>query len=74
MLFLLILSTTYVVYVRDLGKRGWPRFAGVPGFEAASPFGEIRAFATYRTAHAWRIATVQEALTLPDPARTLGLV
>lgn len=56
--FVDLLNETAVVYVPNLGARGWGDFDGIAGFEAYSPGGEIQAFATWREAHDWRIAEI----------------
>lgn len=62
--FINLLNRTAVVFIPNLGAYGWHNFEDVPGFEAYSPFGEIRAFRTYAEAHAWRVQTIREALGL----------
>ena len=53
-----ILNESSVVFITDLGRTGWNALAGMPGFEAISPTGEIRPFVTRRGAEAWRRAEV----------------
>lgn len=58
MRFIEILNESTVTYVRDLFPY-W-EITG-PGFEAMSPFGEIKAFLTYHAANKWRMEQVKEA-------------
>lgn len=68
--FLNVLNDTAVVFIRDLSDYNWEARDGeivataatespaFSGWEAYSPFGEIRAFATREEAHAWRVTEV----------------
>lgn len=57
--FVDLLNETSVTFVRDVGEF-WRDLTG-PGFEATTPFGEIRAFASYAEAQAFRLAEVRAA-------------
>jgi hypothetical protein len=67
--FLNALNESAVTYVADLAPGwatpaddylpiGWTEQPEGPGWEATSPQGEIRAFATREEAHAWRVSEV----------------
>ena len=62
--FIEILNDSAVTYVRDLAQYGWDVPASTPGWEAISPAGEIKHFATRAEAEAWRQAEVREAFEL----------
>ena len=49
-----LLNESSVTFVRDLGAYGWGALAGMPGFEAISPTGEIQAFTDQKAAESWR--------------------
>ena len=58
--FLDLLSETSVTYIPDVTKYGWHYIPGsqIDGFEAQSPFGEIKCFNTFKEANAWRVAQI----------------
>ena len=62
--FIEILNDSTVTYVRDLARYGWEVPASTPGWEACSPAGEFKHFATKAEAEAWRRAEVREAFEL----------
>lgn len=65
--FVNALSLSAVVYIRNLNDYGWfglgPEYdrseGPASGYEAYSPRGEARAFATYQEANEWRLSEVR---------------
>jgi hypothetical protein len=58
--FIDALGESAVTFILDLSAYGWDITGS--GWEAISPSGEIRAFATRDEAHAWRMAEVRDSL------------
>jgi hypothetical protein len=57
--FINVLNQSAVTFIQDLGDYGWGALAGMSGYEAISPTGEIMAFTTYKRANNWRMAQVR---------------
>lgn len=63
--FINLLNETSVTFIPDVRKYRWAvinQLVPTPGYEAISPFGEIKCFDTYADANKWRLAEIQEAM------------
>lgn len=56
--FLAALNDSTVTYIRDMAAYGWED--GGEGWEAISPYGEIRSFHSRDAANEWRMHEVRE--------------
>jgi hypothetical protein len=64
--FLSLLQETSITFIPDVAKYGWSvrdESVPTPGFEAISPYGEIKCFDTYDDARTWRNAEIVAMLT-----------
>jgi hypothetical protein len=57
--FIHLLNEAPIVWCREV----WA-YQGQPGWEAYSPFGEIKAFVTWEAANEWRISEIRECMLI----------